>query len=450
MSQKILKVAGYARVSTDEQKKFGYSINAQAEAIDKWCADKGYNLEKIYIDEGFSASNMKRPALQEMLDNLKQLDAIIFTRLDRLSRNVLEANKMLELFNKHKVAMIAIAEDNIDTRTANGMFVFNLKVNLAEHELRKGSERIKSVFEYKVKGGQPISGKVPRGYKIAQANGAKRLVKDETEAEWVQETFDFFLVHQSIRATMRHINAKYNIDKGYQVYERILKNRIYTGEYRGNMGFTEPYISAEQYDNIQEFIRRNIRTRKDKIFFMFTGVIPCPRCGRILVGASKYHAQYDRRYYYYRCPRYYLEGKCDNAKHISEMMVEKHLLDNIDILLTDYIAEVERIKPVKLDDVDKRINAIKAEMDNLNYIFMKKRIDVAEYDRLFDDLETQLKRLQKPQADKKDVKALREFLNSGWRQIYDKMPREKRRALWCTIIKRIRATNAGVDEVEFL
>lgn len=80
---------------------------------------------------------MKRPQLQSMLSNLKNLDAIAFTRLDRLSRNVLEANKMLELLQQNDVAMISICEDDINTSTANGLFMFNLKVNLAEHELKK-------------------------------------------------------------------------------------------------------------------------------------------------------------------------------------------------------------------------------------------------------------------------------------------------------------------------
>ena len=102
-----------------------------------WCNDNGHALQHIYIDEGYSASTMKRPQLQSMLSNLKNLDAIAFTRLDRLSRNVLEANKMLELLQQNNVAMISICEDDINTSTANGLFMFNLKVNLAEHELKK-------------------------------------------------------------------------------------------------------------------------------------------------------------------------------------------------------------------------------------------------------------------------------------------------------------------------
>ena len=124
MSQKILKVAGYCRVSHDEQKKFGYSISAQVETIEKWATDKGHKIVNMYVDEGYSASNMDRPQLQEMLANLHEMDAIVFTRIDRLSRNVLEANKMLATLRQNDVDMIATSEDNVDTTTANRLAVF--------------------------------------------------------------------------------------------------------------------------------------------------------------------------------------------------------------------------------------------------------------------------------------------------------------------------------------
>ena len=95
--KKVLKVCGYCRVSTDEQKNFGFSISAQEDKIKNYCKENNYILTNIYIDEGFSASNINRPALQEMLKSLDNIDAIILTRLDRLSRDVLQARKMVEL-----------------------------------------------------------------------------------------------------------------------------------------------------------------------------------------------------------------------------------------------------------------------------------------------------------------------------------------------------------------
>ena len=91
---------------------------------------------------------MKRPDLLRMLDNLDTFDILIFTRLDRFSRNVLQANKMVEIMDEYNVAIKSIEEDDIDTSTADGRFNFNLRVSLAQREAEKTSERIKSIFEF--------------------------------------------------------------------------------------------------------------------------------------------------------------------------------------------------------------------------------------------------------------------------------------------------------------
>ena len=69
-------VACYCRVSTEEQKKFGFSIQAQKDALEKYCKENNYKYE-FYIDEGISASSMKkRKALQEMLSKSNVFDMI--------------------------------------------------------------------------------------------------------------------------------------------------------------------------------------------------------------------------------------------------------------------------------------------------------------------------------------------------------------------------------------
>ena len=112
-------VACYCRVSTEEQKKFGFSIEAQKDALEKYCRENGYKYE-FYIDEGISASSMKkRKALNEMLSKVNVFDIILFTKLDRLSRNVLDANNINKLLIDNKCTMKAIDEDDIDTSTAD-------------------------------------------------------------------------------------------------------------------------------------------------------------------------------------------------------------------------------------------------------------------------------------------------------------------------------------------
>ena len=449
MSQKILKVAGYCRVSHDEQKKFGYSISAQVETIEKWAADRGHKIVNMYIDEGFSASNMDRPQLQEMLAELHEVDAIVFTRLDRLSRNVLEANKMLELLRQNDVAMIATSEDNVDTTTANGIFLFNLKVNLAEHELNKGSERIKAVFDYKIKNGQPISGAMPYGYKIVVQDGVKRVVKDEAIAHIVDETFSYFITHQSIRKTMTHINNKYGTNRCHEAYSALLKKEFYTGSYRGNDKFTEPYIDRDTYERVQEILKSNIRVKRNETTYIFSGLVLCPACGAKMDGSSAKGGG-GGRLHYYRCKKFYRHRTCTNNLHTREYVIEPYLVANLDRLLSAHIAKINRIDTRKKDNSQASIKSLKAELDNLNYMFMKKRIDVETYDRLYEETETELKKLKAATPKKSNVELHREVLNSGWRTIYDSMTRENKRAFWRAIVKSVVVYHDGKIKVTFL
>lgn len=433
--KKIMRVGGYARVSTEEQKKFGYSIDAQVDKIKKYCELKEYQLIDIFIDEGFTASNMKRPRLLDLLNNLDKLDAIVFTRLDRFSRNVLEANKMLATLQKNNVSMIAIEEEDINTTDADGLFMFNLKVSLAEREIKKTSERIRSVFDYKIKEGQVISGVTALGYKVATVDGIKRMVKNEDEEELVLDIFNSFLKHQSIRVVTELINEKYGIRKSYQVYNHLLKNEIYLGRYRDNFNFCEPYIDNATFDKIQEIITRNIRTSEKKFTYIFSGLIRCPECKKLLTGSKTLYR--GRYYYYYRCNRHYISRWCSEKKSYSENLIEKYLIENIDALVSDHIASVTSVKSSSYINSDKKIKALKSELENLNYIFMKKRISVSDYDRLYEETERKIKELDKTPVRSVDTAHLTTFLSSGWRNVYDSMKRENKRILWRNLIKEI-------------
>lgn len=436
--KKILRIGGIARVSHDEQKKYGYSINAQIDKIKKWCEDEQHQLVDLYIDEGYSASNMKRPNLQRLLKDLNKLDAVVFTRLDRFSRNVLDANKMLELFQKHNVALISIEEDDIDTTTADGMFMFQLKVSLAERELKKGSERIKSVFEYKIKNGQPITGQFPLGYKIVEENGIKRVDIDEDTRHIIIDMFEYFSKYHSIRQTMEYINNKYSLNRGYATYLHMIKNTLYAGIFKDNEDYCPPYITKKQYYRNQELIETNLRFRKTNNIFLFTSLIRCPICGGAMVGQATTNKKYNKKYYNYRCCKRYVQKICTFDKSFSEtLLIEPFLLNNIDRLVEEHIAKVTEVKRIKNDDPRKRIKEIKKEMENLNYMFMKKRIETNKYDELYETLEKELKQLELNTPLEQEISHLQEFLNSGWRNIYESLNRENKRALWRNLIKEI-------------
>lgn len=451
---KAKRIAGYVRVSHDEQKKYGYSVQAQIERIIRYAEETGSQLVEIYVDEGFTATKMKRPDLLRMLDNLDTFDILIFTRLDRFSRNVLQANKMVEIMDEYNVAIKSIEEDDIDTSTADGRFNFNLRVSLAQREAEKSGERIRSIFEFKIKNGQPISGNQPFGYKIETKDNKKTIVKDETLVPIIKDIFNYFAKYHTMRGTMTYINGKYDISKNYNCIRRIITSTEYYGLYEGNPNYYPPYITKEEFEKNQERVKANVKERKGSKVYLFTSLMKCPFCGFKMVG--KYTKRKNkngttREYWGYICSNHQRNKLCPSGKVINEKYVLEYLLNNVEELAKKHIAEVMEVKPAEQNDLPtNRINEILEEMDNLNYMFQKKRIDIKKYDRDYEALEKELANLQKETPKESDITILEEFLRSDWKDVYNSLDKENKRALWRNLIKEIKLDKDFKIKVDFL
>lgn len=429
--KKIIRVGGYARVSTEEQKKFGFSIDAQVDKIKTYCDLKEYQLIDIYIDEGFSASNMKRPRLTDLLNNLDNIDAVVFTKLDRLSRSVYEANKMLDILSRKGVSMISIDEDDINVTDADSLFLFQLKASLAEREIKKTSERIRSVFNYKVKEGQVISGNLPYGYTTTVVDNKKVADYDPDTRHIVEDTFKYFAKHHSIRQTLLYINKKYDLERSYSSYKRLLKNEYYYGRFRDNLNYFPPYITYETYLKNQRIIDNNIRVRSNNHVYLFSGLIRCPECSNSFVG---YQAGGKRRLstYNYRCNSAMFSNgtRCNFKKSLSEYKIEAFLLDNLEDLMRQYMLSFSKLDKKK-NNSKKRYKEIKKELENLNYMFRKGRISASTYDLEFETLEKELKRL-----DFVEETTIPQ-LSNNWNKLYHTLDKVNKRAFWRSVIKEI-------------
>ena len=447
------RIAGYVRVSHDEQKKFGYSVQAQIDRIMRYAEENNCQLVEMYVDEGFTATKMKRPELLRMLDNLHMFDMIVFTRLDRLSRNVLDANRMVKILEDNDVSMKSIEEPDIDT-TADGKFQFDLRVALAEREAKKTSERIKSVFEFKVKQGQPITGQQPYGYKIETIDGKKTIVKDPELIPIIEDAFKYFAKHHTMRSTMNYINRKYDMSKNYNIIRRIILSEEYYGLYGGNPNYYPPYITKEQYERNQELIKANIRERKSNKVYLFTSLIRCPFCGWKMVG--KYTRRNNkngtyREYWGYICSNNQRNKLCSSGKVINEKYFLDYLLKNVEKLAQKHIAEVMEVKPEEPTDLPQnRIKEILEEIDRINYMFQKKRMPLKQYEQESVALEKELANLQKEVPEENDITILEEFLQSNWREVYDSLDKENQRALWRNLIKEIKLNKDFEIDIDFL
>lgn len=422
----------YVRVSHDEQVKFGYSINAQLDALKKYCKVNKLKIKGEYKDEGISAYSLKkRNALQKLISESENGDIILFTKLDRFSRNVLDANNVLRDLNKKGVSIKAINEDDIDTSTADGKFIFDLKLSLAERERNKTSERINDVFKYKSQKGESISGKIPKGYKLDEN---RHYIPGEY-AEVIKDIFEHYNMYSTITKTRDYIKDKYNLNWRFDTIKFILKNEIYIGIHKYNSEFCEPLIDTELFYRVQEKIKRNNRSSRTYIY-IFSRLIKCQCCGRSLVGAANTTTKEPS--YYYRCNAYYkdrLTNECTANKIFSEKRLETYLLKNIKKLLIDYTANIEKKnKPVK--DNKNKINTIKKKMNRLKDLYIEELIDIETYKKDYKKYKTELDGLT-PKVVNKAPDSILQLLDINITEMYNTLTREDKRAFWQNLIKEI-------------
>lgn len=207
MDNKLERVVYYIRVSSEEQRVHGLSLDAQRMKLEEYA--RAHNLVHVgtYADEGVSGRKLikNRPELQKMLhDAAKGLfDLIIFIKLDRYFRSVAEYHECQKVLDEYGVKWAA-TEEKYDLTTANGRAFVNMKLTIAELEADQTGERIRLVNDYKIREGYVISGKHPVGYKIIRKDGHPVLVKNEEESEIVMDFIDrfFYFFQKKIRGLM--------------------------------------------------------------------------------------------------------------------------------------------------------------------------------------------------------------------------------------------------------
>ncbi len=135
-----MKVALYLRVSTRDQTNLNQKLKLQ-----QYCKEKDYQIVNTYRDDGVSGAKVSRPALDKMLQAMRQgkFEAVITFQYDRLGRSVLHCLQVLEEMRNKGVRFIATSQ-NIDTSTAMGRYFVTNLLALAEMERELIRERINS------------------------------------------------------------------------------------------------------------------------------------------------------------------------------------------------------------------------------------------------------------------------------------------------------------------
>lgn len=371
VDKKFHRVALYIRVSTREQAEKGYSMGEQEERLRAYCGAMEWPVFKVYADPGFSGAKMDRPALRDLLDDVRggRCDAVLVWKLDRLSRSQKDTLTLIEdEFLAHGVAFISMLE-NFDTSTPFGRAMVGILSVFAQLEREQIKERLAVGAEGRAKAGKWHGGGFdPFGYDYIDG----RLVVNEYEAMIVREIFDLYVKKKwsvgRIRKKMEELYKREKIKrKGGSTWSTdtmvrsILFSPIYIGRivWKGEEypGEHEPLVSRDLFEAAkrrQEDTAFSPRGAQKNPFWTSRlfggGLIICGNCGAAYFSKGNYSGRGEKRYYrpYYTCysraktnKKMIIDPTCRN-KSYSVQEFDALILEEIKKLAFDP-EEVERL-----------------------------------------------------------------------------------------------------------
>lgn len=237
----------YIRVSTEDQARHGISLQAQEDSLKNYCNALGYEIFKIYRDEGRSAKDIAhRPEMVQMLADAEahKFNAIFIYKLDRFSRSLMDLINTIDKLKEWGIDFVSM-QDKIETTSASGKLMFHIISAFAEFERNVTSERTRFTMKAKFQNGGLIT-KAPLGYKIIN----KELYPAENSYV-VQEIYNAFLNSDT---SLTQLAKKYNLS--VNGLKKVLTNETYLGKVKfgGEVlkGKHPALISEELFNKVKE------------------------------------------------------------------------------------------------------------------------------------------------------------------------------------------------------
>lgn len=340
----LKNIAIYCRVSTDEQAREGVSLQEQQTRLKAYCQAMGWKNSIIrFVDDGYSAKNMERPALKELLRNVERgyIGKLMVTKLDRLSRRLLDLLTLIELFQQHGVSFVSTTE-SFDTDTPSGRLTLQVLGAVAEFERERIRERVIDNMAHAARSGKWLT-QHPYGYRLEE----KSLVVFEPEAEVVRRVFHMFLEdglgYFSIAKRLNEsgIPSRHNKQWSIRGVKLMLSNPAYIGTLvwnridssSGNRAVRRkedwitienahpPIIETAIWKAAQVKITQNtkVASRAKSSPHLLSGFLICGECGAAM---SIGWTGWPNRYRVYRCSANKNKGVCDGSAYRADEVEE--------------------------------------------------------------------------------------------------------------------------------
>lgn len=389
---KQLRVAAYARVSTDRDDQAN-SFDSQVKYFNDWITrQKGWNLANVYADEGITGtSTQKREQFNQMIQDALsgKIDVILTKEVSRFARNTLDSISYTRKLKEHGVVVVFML-DGIDTSQPDAELRLTIMAALAQEESRKTSERVKWGQRRRMEQGV-VFGRDMLGYIVR--NG--RLELEPEGAEAVRQIFhkytiegkgSYVIARELKEAGIKPMNPDgrihYENDWSTTIILRILHNEKYVGDLCQKKTWTKNFldhrkrynrgdedtvyirnhhpeiaiISRELWDATQVELKRRTLTKEQRSKhsnrYWCSGKIWCGVCGERFVSKRK-PLKDGTTHISWRCFNHtkavvFRSAECDNNNYINE----KTLLSIMGYIMKFLVSDKEQIKRESLAEIE--------------------------------------------------------------------------------------------------
>lgn len=329
MNDKIFNVGIYARLSKEDEEKFGHgseSIKNQIDFLSSIASENGWNCLDIYIDDGLTGTNFERPGFQRMLRDIDsgRINMVITKDLSRLGRDYIQTGYYIEKYFPEKNIRYVAVNDGVDTFSGSSsteMSPFKNVIN--DFYARDISRKVRTAIDTKRRSGKFIGSFAPYGYQ-KDSRDKSRLVPDTETSFIVRRIFNLYAAGYSQRHIAYVLNsekvpspARYKKDNfGFvsgktfkytwcpETVKKILMNPTYIGSlaqkkimkisYKSKKircipkdswiivpNTHEPIIDKEGFELVQQLLKKKSNQKTEGQFgpHLLSGLIYCGDCG---------------------------------------------------------------------------------------------------------------------------------------------------------------------------
>lgn len=347
-----MKIAAYCRVSTEKEAQID-SLEKQIEFFNEFTKKNGYELYKLYADEGISGKQIKhRKQFQAMMQDAKakKFEKVVVKDVSRFARNTVDLLQSIRELKSYGIEVDFL--NNGEIMEGGSEFILTILGAMAQQESANMSKRVKF--------GKDITaqkGRVPNivfGYdKIPDERYTLKI--NEEEAKIVKEIFENY-VYKGMGTTKiawelneRGIRTKKTKSRWVQTsIVRMLKNPIYTGRVTNKKSEVTDFItgtrkdlpeeewiivekpemriiSDELFNKAQEILVQRstefkLNCKREKTSYVFSTLIYCKHCGYSYRRTKRKYSENGKEYIRWVCSGRNSMGvsSCPNTTVIDE------------------------------------------------------------------------------------------------------------------------------------